>query len=127
MYLLTLLSAMSMPSLSSSPWMQGAPQLGFSWPILRIRSSDLARKERSSGLAAPHLPPPEAAKPSYDSFWLDDGHGREPVAPEAGQTDPQQAVPGNEFQGVSCSPANHPGLVAEGDGLEAGRGRKAED
>src|SRR5437016_14165321 len=72
MYLLTLLSAMSMPSLSSSPWMQGAPQLGFSWPILRIRSSDLARKERSSGLAAPHLPPPEAAKPSYDSFWLDD-------------------------------------------------------
>src|SRR2546429_18004 len=50
MYLLTLLSAMSMPSLSSSPWMQGAPQLGFSWPILRIRSSDLARKERSEDL-----------------------------------------------------------------------------
>src|SRR5207244_11440033 len=103
MYLLTLLSAMSMPSLSSSPWMQGAPQLGFSWPILRIRSSDLARKERSSGLAAPHLPPPAAAKPSYDSFWLDDGHGREPVAPEAGQTAPQQAVPGSPFRAVSCS------------------------
>src|SRR5215469_4252141 len=26
-----------MPSLSSSPWMRGAPQLGFSWHILRIR------------------------------------------------------------------------------------------
>src|SRR5215471_6297070 len=38
MYLLTLLSAMLMPSLSSSPWMRGAPQVGFSRHILRIRS-----------------------------------------------------------------------------------------
>src|SRR5207302_9054939 len=37
MYLLTLLSPRSMPSLSSSPWMRGAPQLGFSRHILRIR------------------------------------------------------------------------------------------
>src|SRR5207302_3008202 len=37
-YLLTLLSPMSMPSLSSSPWMRGAPQPGFSRHILRIRS-----------------------------------------------------------------------------------------
>ena len=38
MYLVTLLSAMLMPSLSSSPWMRGAPQRGFSRHILRIRS-----------------------------------------------------------------------------------------
>ena len=38
MYLLTLLSAMLMPNLSSSPWMRGAPQRGFSRHILRIRS-----------------------------------------------------------------------------------------
>src|SRR5215469_4527929 len=38
MYLLTLLSPMSMPSLSSSPWMRGAPQPGFSRHIWRIRS-----------------------------------------------------------------------------------------
>ena len=37
-YLLTLLSPMSMPSLSSSPWIRGAPQEGFSRHILRIRS-----------------------------------------------------------------------------------------
>src|SRR5882762_10199982 len=37
-YLLTLLSPMSMPSLSSSPWMRGAPQPGFSRHILRIKS-----------------------------------------------------------------------------------------
>src|SRR2546429_5190919 len=121
MYLLTLLSAMSMPSLSSSPWMQGAPQLGFSWPILRIRSSDLARKERSSGLAAPHLPPPEAAKPSYDSFWLDDGHGREPVAPEAGQTKPQQPVPRRQISGGFFRPPHDAPRGAQGAGICATR------
>src|SRR5260370_26617705 len=36
MYLLTLVSPMSMPSLRSSPWMRGAPQIGFSRLILRI-------------------------------------------------------------------------------------------
>jgi hypothetical protein len=39
--------------------------------------SDFARNERSSGLAAPHLPGPEQPKaiamPSNDRFWLDDG------------------------------------------------------
>src|SRR5215472_7627136 len=38
MYLLTVLSAMLMPSLSNSPWMRGAPQVGFSRHIQRIRS-----------------------------------------------------------------------------------------
>jgi hypothetical protein len=38
MYLLTLLSPMSMPSLSCSPWIRGAPQEEFSRHILRIRS-----------------------------------------------------------------------------------------
>jgi len=37
-YLLTLLCPMWMPSLSSSPWMRGAPQPGFPRHILRIRS-----------------------------------------------------------------------------------------
>src|SRR3954470_21323278 len=38
MYLLTLVSPMSMPSLSSSPWIFGAPQSGFSRLIVRISS-----------------------------------------------------------------------------------------
>jgi hypothetical protein len=37
-YLLTLVSPMSMPSLSSSPWMRGAPQSGLARLMLRIRS-----------------------------------------------------------------------------------------
>ena len=36
MYLPTLVSPMSMPSLSNSPWKRGAPQSGFSRLILRI-------------------------------------------------------------------------------------------
>src|ERR1035437_6740344 len=36
MYLLTLVSPMSMPSLRSSPWMRGAPRIEFSRLIFRI-------------------------------------------------------------------------------------------
>src|ERR1017187_6859123 len=38
MFLPTLVSPMSMPSLSNSPWMRGAPQSGLSRHILRISS-----------------------------------------------------------------------------------------
>jgi len=58
--------------------------------------SDLARNDRPSRLAAPHLPSPEQSKagtmPSQDRFWFDDGQRRSPVEPETGETDPQEAV-----------------------------------
>jgi len=58
--------------------------------------SDLARNDRSSRLAVPHLPSPEQAKagtmPGKERFGFDDGQRRAPVMPEAGQADPQQAV-----------------------------------
>ncbi len=91
-----LLSPMSMPSLSSSPWMRSAQPSGILPAHLADQISDLARKDRSSGLAAPHLPGPEQPKastmPGKDRFWLDDGQRRAPVMPEAEQADPQQAV-----------------------------------
>ena len=66
--------------------------------------SDLARNDRSSGLAVPHLPGPEQTKagtmPGHDRFWPDDGQRRAPVAPEAGQTDPQHAVHWRSISGV---------------------------
>jgi len=78
--------------------------------------SDLGRNERSSGLAAAYLPGPEQPKggtmPSYDRFRLDDGQRGAPVAPEAGQTDPQQAVDGGQFRAFSCGPLKHADLVA---------------
>ena len=59
--------------------------------------SDFARNGGSPELASPHLRGPEQPKagtmPGNDRFWLDDGQRRGPVAPEVGQTDPQQAVP----------------------------------
>src|SRR5436853_7528817 len=67
--------------------------------------SNLSGNDRSSGLAAPHLPGPEQAKagtmPGNDRFWLDDGQRRAPVAPEAGQADPQQTVPRGQSRAVS--------------------------
>ena len=60
--------------------------------------SDLTRNDRSSRLAAPYLPGPEQSKagemPSYDRFWLDDGQRRSPIAPETGETDPQEVAGG---------------------------------
>src|ERR1700675_328346 len=37
-YLLTLVSPMSIPSLSNSPWMRGAPQSGLARLMVRIKS-----------------------------------------------------------------------------------------
>jgi len=75
----------------------GCTPSGILLTHLADQISDLARNERSSGLAVPHLPGPEQTKagtmPGYDRFWLDDGQRRAPVTPKAGQTDPQQAVP----------------------------------
>jgi len=58
--------------------------------------SGLARNDRSSRLAVPHLPSPEQSKagtmPGQDRFRLDDSQRRAPVPPETGETDPQDAV-----------------------------------
>ena len=61
MYLLALVPPMSMPSLSSSPWMRAKPQLGFSRRNLRIRSR--TSREMTGRRVGP-LPPfrPEQAK-----------------------------------------------------------------
>jgi hypothetical protein len=92
MYLLTLLSPTLMPSLSNSPWMRGAPQVGFSRHILRIRSRTSWGKRGSSRLAPSNLPRPEKTKapavPAKDRLWLNDGQRRAPVAPNAGQPSP---------------------------------------
>src|SRR5580704_15982338 len=137
MYLLTLLSPMSMPSLSSSPWMRGTPT-GILPAQLTQQISDLARNGRSSRLAVPYLPGPEQPKagtmPGNDRFWLDDGQRRAPVAPEPGQTDPQQAVPRGQFRAFSRGPLKHADLVAQSQVLEpesstrtADRGQSCEE
>ena len=93
--------------------------------------SDLARKDRSSGWAAPHLPGPEQTKagtmPGKDRFWPDDGQRRAPIAPQAGQTDPQQAVPAGQFRALSCGPLKHADLVAQRQVLQLERSTRTEE
>src|SRR5215813_941095 len=78
--------------------------------------SNLARNDGSSRSAASHLPSPEQAKaaamPGNDGFWLDDGQRRAPAAPDAGQPDPQQAVPRRQFRAFSRGALKHADLVA---------------
>src|SRR6266480_4355494 len=50
--------------------------------------------------------------PGYDRFWLDDGQRRAPIAPEARQTDPQQAVARGQFWALSCRPVEHADLMS---------------
>ena len=111
MYLLTLLSPTLKPSLRSSPWMRGAPQEGFSRPILRISA-------RTSGemIGRPGWPQrtfqvqnrrKPGTMPGNDRFWLDDGERRTPITPEARQTDPQQAVSRGQFQAFCSRSPKH--------------------
>src|SRR5258708_6669491 len=93
--------------------------------------SGLVGNDGSSGLAAPQLPGPKQTKagtmPSYDRFWVDDGQRRAPVAPEAGQTDPQQAVPGGQFRAFSGGSLKHADLVAQSQVLEPEGSTRTED
>ena len=82
--------------LSSSPWMRGAPQVDSPGTSC---GSDLGPRGEMTG--RPGWPcrtfqvqnrRKPGTMPGDDRFWLDDGQRRAPVAPEAGQTDPQQAV-----------------------------------
>ena len=51
--------------------------------------------------------------PAYDRFWLDDGQRRAPIAPEARQIDPEQAVARGQFGALSCRPVEHADLMAK--------------
>jgi hypothetical protein len=84
---------------------------------LADQSADLEGNRRPSGLAAPHFPGPEPAKagtmPGHDRFRLDDGQSRTPVAPEAEQPDPQQAVRWNQLAAFFRGALKHTNLVAQ--------------
>jgi hypothetical protein len=57
---------------------------------------NLTRNNRASGLAVPHFPCPEQAKafamPGHNSFRLHDDQGGTPIAPEAGEENPEEAI-----------------------------------
>src|ERR1035438_6056171 len=94
MYLATLDCAISNPSLSSSPWIRGAPQSGFSMLIRRIS----ARRSVSICGRPPgvRLPTPVAAKagtmPSHERLRLDDREDLQNRRKPAIQLDKKPAV-----------------------------------
>jgi hypothetical protein len=65
--------------------------------------------------------------PGKDRLWFDNGQRRAPVTPEAGQTDPQQAVPRGPFRALCCGPLKHADLVAQSQVLELESGTRTED
>ena len=90
--------------------------------------SDLARNDGSSRLAMPDLPGPEKAEastmPDKDRLGLNDGQRRAPVAPDAGQTDPQQAVRWGQLRAFSRGALENADLVAQSQVLQLqGRAR----
>src|SRR5260370_23935761 len=82
MYLLTLVSPISMPSFRSSPWMRGAPQIGFSRLILRISLRISFDTGGAPALAAATFPRPKQRKPlpapAADVFVFVDAKGQAP-------------------------------------------------
>src|SRR5215813_10506048 len=94
MYLATLDCATSNPSLSSSPWMRGAPQSGFSTLIRRIisRSSAPICGRPPGG----RLPTPVAAKfgsvPTHERLRPDDRENLQDCWKPAIQLDKEPAI-----------------------------------
>src|SRR5271167_907831 len=92
MYLATVAWLTSMPSLSSSPWIRGAPQSGLAPLICRIRSRtsrstdgrpDLERSAKTGGSLGDVI----------GRRWLADQHHRHQTArPQSVEQGPEQAV-----------------------------------
>src|SRR6516164_798151 len=93
--------------------------------------SNLARNERPSRLAAADLPGPEPAKagamPGYDRLGLNYGQRRAPVPPNAGEKDPQPAVPSGQFRAFCRRPLKHADLMAQSEVLEFEGSARAEN
>jgi hypothetical protein len=97
MYLATLDCAISNPSLSSSPWMRGAPQSGFS--TLIRQNAQLRVDLRSPSLWA-RLPTPVAAKagpvPTHERLGPDDCENLQDRRKPAIQLDKEPAIMARE-------------------------------
>ncbi|HKU27816.1 MAG TPA: hypothetical protein VJQ54_20260 [Candidatus Sulfotelmatobacter sp.] len=97
--------------------MRGAPQPGFSRHIWRIRARIWWEIVGRPGWPRRTLQLQNRAKagtmPGHDRFGPDDGQGRTPVAPGAGQPDPQQAVRWGQFRAFFRGALKHADLVAQ--------------
>jgi len=95
----------------------GAPPTGILPAHLADQISDFAGSARSTALASSHLPSPEPAKastmPGHDRFGLQDGQGRTPVAPDAGEPDPRPTGCWGQLAAFFHGALQHADLVAQ--------------
>jgi hypothetical protein len=56
--------------------------------------------------------------PGHDRFWFDDSQRRAPVAPDTGQSDPQQAVRWGQLRAFSRGALKDADLVAQSQVLQ---------
>ena len=65
--------------------------------------------------------------PGNDRIWLNDSQRRAPVTPNAGEEDPQHAVPSGQFRAFCCRPLKHADLMAQSQVLEFEGSARATD
>src|SRR6516165_7886895 len=122
-----------MPSLSNSPWMRGAPQVGFS-----RTSCGSGRGLRGqawvfpAGLAESSMPRRDESPcgASQDGLGLNNRQRRAPFAPDVGQPDPHySAVHRSQLGALSRGTLQHADLVTQSQVLKlrAVRERTVED
>ena len=116
MYFATVVCPTSMPSLSNSPWMRGAPQSGFCNAHLANEVADLGWDTRSpaprSSFPAP-IGPEASPMPTEHGLRFDDLQRVENVGSQRVHAGKHQPVDAGERQSARRLAAEHIQLVAE--------------
>ena len=117
-YLATVVCPTSIPSLSSSPWIRGAPHNGLATLISRIRVR-ISKGVFGRPAARSGFPAPERAKsspmPADHRLRLDNRQGIQGAGRQAIQPHKEQPISVAEDQPFRSFPSQHVELVAQGD------------
>src|SRR6266480_2381781 len=114
MYFATLDWATSKPSLSSSPWMRGAPHNGFSALICRINAVRGDPRSASKRARFPTPVPAEAGSmPTDKGLRPDDRDGLQDRWKPSIQVDQEHAIPVREVDTTTRFPLQHDRLMSE--------------
>jgi hypothetical protein len=127
-------SEMSMPSLSNSPWMQGAPHRRFLRRHPADQVPDVLGGRRATRAPA-RLPTPEEAKatalPADHSVGTDDDEDVGPVCPKARQPRPEDPICDLKPEPFGPCTAEDDELLTEGEVLQsqvlAGANQRAQE
>src|SRR5271155_2824427 len=104
-----------MPSLSSSPWIRGAPQSGLALSHLPNQIANLAVHRRSPGSRAPTPKEPESSTvPLDNSSRLDQQYHVQTPRPQAVEQDPEQPVGCKQPEPTRPLAAKYAQLMTEG-------------